>query len=153
MKKLIFLFILISMATVANAQDNEAFVKKSYVILGTYNSYNKALRKSQLFANKLQIPLNLRNLIFDKETNGLTSTEICGCGEKHGYIPRGRYDDGVYISIEHTSGLTPTSKYSKFVIVATSGEESTVQEEYKKIVAKVKKAEILTYSVYLGCMH
>lgn len=151
MKAIISIFFLI-LASHAFSQNENSFTKKTFIVLEESVNYSKALRRSQRWANYLQIPLDLRSLTPDSE-RGLTSNQLCDCGENHGYIPRGRFDDGIYISIEHSSGYSEAGSRNRYFIVAYIGDESSGAEQYDQIKAKCKKAQIRTFKIYQGCMH
>ena len=134
-----------------NADIAEQTVEKSFLIIQSTKSYNKALKKAQLACNKLGITLNLRNLYADKE-KGLTTNEVCGCGEKHGYLPRGRFDDGKFISIEYSSaykGFTP----GYYMVIVASGDREELNTYLPKVKKHYKDAYIKNTSIYMGCMY
>lgn len=134
------------------AQDEiDMTMEKSFIVVGSAKKYKKALRKAQKAANKLVIPIDLRGMINDSD-HGLTSNEICGCGEKHGYHPRGRYDDGKYISIEYSSaydGFTP----GFYLIIVASGVTEDISPLLEEIQLKIKNAQLKSTRIYMGGMH
>src|SRR5262245_31927123 len=80
-------------------------VRKSFVILKSTPSYADARALAAAAAERLAIRLDLRDLVPDG-TVGLTfSQDACTneFGEFPCYVPRGRWDDGVYVSVEHSS--------------------------------------------------
>lgn len=95
--------------------------------------------------------MNLRNCYKDNE-NGLTSSEVCGCGEKHGYIPRGRYDNGEYISIEYSSSFENFTQ-GFYIVVISSGEAKEVEKLLPMAKKYSKDAYAKKSDVYMGCMH
>ncbi len=126
-------------------------VSKSFLIIKSTKNYSSALNKAQLACNKLGTTLNLRNLSEDKE-EGLSTSETCGCGTNHGYLPRGRYDDGQYISIEYSSafeGFTP----DYYMVVVASGERATLKKYLPEVQKHYKLAYIKDTDVYMGCLH
>lgn len=143
------LFLLLCANTFAQTEDQSISI--SYIIIGESKSYDSALRKAQKASNKLVIPLNLRNYYGDKE-NGLKTSEICECGENHGYIARGRYDHGTYISVEHSKGFNSFEKNTYLIIIA-SGSEADVHPQLNKTLLIYNKAYIFQENVYMGCMH
>ena len=129
----------------------EPYVQKSFLIVMSTKNYDRALSKAQKVANTLVVPLNLRNIIKDPE-GGLTSNEVCGCGEQHGYIPRGRADDGKYISIEYSTayqGFTP----GYYMVVVASGQRNELEDLLPTVQKHYKDAYIKNAEVYMGCMH
>ncbi len=146
MKAILILAIALA-SFIINAQE----VSKSFLIVSSTKNYNAALKSAQRAANEMGIPLNLRNCYKDKE-EGLTSSEVCGCGEKHGYIPRGRGDDGAYISIEFSSSYANFAP-DYYIVVVSSGEEENVKSLLPKAKAFNNSAYIKKSNVYMGCMH
>jgi len=132
------------------------WVEKSFIIILSTKSYSEAKKMAENASKNLKIKLDLRGLIPNKEL-GLTLKEA-ECKESAFYypcyVPRGRWDNGEYISIEHSSaykGFQP----DYYIVIATSAEKDNTslkdkEKEIKKIIpdAYLKKA-----SVYMGCMH
>ncbi len=144
-------FLLVLLNSFAFSQYEGDFETKSFTIIISTKSYRSALRKAQEAANKLVIPMDLRSLTPDKE-QGLTSNEVCGCGEKHGYISRGRYEDGKYISIEYSSAFEGFSK-GYYIVVVQSGYHDALNETLPSIKKQYKDAYIKDSEVYMGCSH
>jgi hypothetical protein len=135
----------------ALSQDIEQSNKKSFLIILATKNYSKALKRAQLACNDLGITLNLRNM-YRKPEGGLTSSEVCGCGERHGYVPRGRFDDGEYISIEYTDQFN-SFEDGYYIVVVSSGARSEVEEFLPKVQKHFDHAYIKDDYVHLGCMH
>lgn len=152
MKFILTFFSMLTFASVSIGQEQEMYAEKHYVVLGEYRSYSKSLKKAQKYANQIPAPLNLRNLIPDPEV-GLTSNEVCECGEKHGYISRGRYDDGTYISIEFSKGLYEQETDGYYVVVLYSGSSVEAIQICDESREKIKKIKVIKGKVYMGCMH
>lgn len=144
-------FILSLFVFVITVHLNAQEVTKSLLIVNSTKSYSSALKTAQSVANKMVIPLNLRNCYEDKE-QGLASFEVCGCGEAHGYIPRGRSDDGEYVSIEFSSAYGNFSP-GYYIVVLSSGESDKVKTLLPKAKEFNKSAYIKKSNVYMGCMH
>ncbi|MBN4071289.1 hypothetical protein JYT72_02145 [Crocinitomix catalasitica] len=132
--------------------ESEDFTTKSFLIIRSSKSYNRALKKAQLACNKLGLTLDLRNMYKDQRLNGLTSSEICECGAWHGYFPRGKDDDGNYISIEYSSRY-PTFAEGYFIVIVSSGDRSDVESVFSKVREHYPDAYIKDEDVFLGCMH
>lgn len=152
MKSMKFLSILIIVITCFTYNTvNGQTRKTSFLIIKSTKNYNSALKKAQVASNKLGWTLNLNGNYKDKK-NGLTNSDICDCGVNHGYIPRGRYDAGNYVSIEFSSAYEGFTK-GYYIVVVSSGEREKVQS----ILAKVQKHYIDAYikdtDIYVGCMH
>lgn len=73
-------------------------VEKSFLILYSGKNYDIAVDFTKKVSINLVSKLDLRSLSpHHGFTVGLTSELIYGCGQNHGYIPRGRFDDGNYM--------------------------------------------------------
>ena len=90
MRKIILIFII---CLTYPLQAQEPISKKSFLIIYSSKNYNSALKIATDARKKLNLEINLRGYYEDKE-NGLKTDSVCGCGEIHEYIPRGRFDDG-----------------------------------------------------------
>lgn len=149
--RLLLICLALCLVNASFAQEGDQFESKSFLIVLSTKSYNGALKKAQLACNELGYTLDLRNMYADKE-NGLTSSEVCGCGEQHGYLPRGRGDDGNYISIEYSDYFNGFSK-GYYIIVVASGDREEVQSILPAVQEHYKDAYIKNAEVYMGCMH
>ena len=149
MKLLSILIIALACLTtnIANAQTQ----KTSFLIIKSTKNYNSALKKAQLASKELGWTLDLGGNFQDKE-DGLTNNEICGCGNDHGYIPRGRYDSGNYVSIEYSSAFEGFSK-GYYVVMVSSGDREKVESVLIKVKTYYKDAYIKDADVWIGCMH
>lgn len=149
MKNLILIFTLLSASFSFGQEDG--FIDQSFLIIISTKNYQSALKKAQLACNDLGIPLNLNGNFASKEY-GLDNNTVCGCGEQHGYIPRGRGENGNYISIEYSSSyenFTP----GYYIVVVSSGDKKDVKEFLPKAKKHFKDAYMKTSRVYMGCMH
>jgi hypothetical protein len=126
-------------------------ITNSYLILQSTISYSAAVHTAKQVSEELDIPLDYRGYVFDFK-QGLKSTETCGCGAVHEYIPRGRNDNGVYVSIEHTNSFTEfTDGY--YIVVAASGKRKDLKPMLAKAQEFQKNAYIKDAEVYIGCLH
>jgi hypothetical protein len=126
-------------------------VNNSYLILQSTKSYSAAMHTAKQASAKLGLPIDNRGNVFEFK-DGLKDTTICGCGETHGYVPRGRFDDGNYISIEHTNSFTEfTNGY--YIAVAASGDRQQLKPLLPKAKEFLADAYIKDAEVYIGCMH
>ncbi len=66
------------------------------------------------------------------------------------YVPRGRYDDGIYISIEYSNSYE-NFKDGYYIVIAASGDD--VKEYLKPVKEVVKDAYVKSSKVYIGCLH
>ncbi|MDH5632143.1 MAG: hypothetical protein OEZ10_04030 [Gammaproteobacteria bacterium] len=135
----------------------EQSIKKQLVILQSTKNYNEALRTAKLASKTLKLKLDLRGLDHNDATGLTFSKEVCDGEGGFGYpcyIARGRYDDGDYVSIEHSSAYSEFSN-GFFIVVASShpkgsNEVTSVLELTRK---HFKDSYAKTSMVYMGCMH
>lgn len=134
----------------------EATTRVEFVIVKSTGSYDEARRIAVDAAKRLRVPMKLRDLA-PVSKGGLSFPEaVC---EKNGwdapcYVARGRFDDGVYVSIEHTSGY-PEFRPNLYIVVVASGRKGTAL--IKKTARDAKKvfpdAYMRVAQVYMGCIH
>lgn len=134
-----------------DSSSDEMTVKKSFLIIMSTKNYQNALKYANEAVTNLNDSLNLRTMVPDS-LEGLTTTATCECGENHGYIPRGRYDDGAYISIEYSNYFDGFAEGFYMVIVA-SGNKADLVKKQQKVMKYYTDAYIKTTTVYMGCMH
>ena len=144
-----------------SAQDDEfdessLWAERSFVIVGTTENYDAAIEIASDASYHLDLLLDLRELSPDS-TIGLTwSPEICdGTGWEHPcYVARGRFDNGVYISIEHSSAYEGFAE-GYYIVVMASGmpNSSIVRQSLNKAREFVADAYLKTTKVYMGCLH
>jgi len=133
------------------AQPDDHFVSKGFLIILTTKDYDGALKRAEEASQKLNLDLELRGLYPDEEM-GLDTDEQCGCGEWHGYIARGRYDDGQYVSIEYTNFYNSFAE-GYYIVIIGSGDRKELKPLLKKAKVHYKDAYIKNSDVYIGCMH
>ena len=154
MKKilLVVLFLCINSFAEDTNTEVEMFVDKSFLIAKSTTSYKEAKSFSEKISKTLGIGINYRRLTFNKSEFLSFSKEECTQNgwEYPCYEPRGRYDDGEYISIEHTNWYDEFSN-GYYIVVVASGKDAP------KTLLKVKKhysdAYVKKAKVYMGCMH
>jgi hypothetical protein len=140
----------------ANVGPPTDVVPKSFVILKATPSYADARSIAATAAEELALRLNLRELA-PHATLGLSFPEdTCESefGEFPCYVPRGRFDDGVYISIEH-SGSYEGMGDGEYLVVLASGapHDRAVRAALRRAKPTFPAAVIKTTPVYLGCIH
>ena len=127
-------------------------VQKQFLIVKSTKSYQEAKAFAKKISKQTGIPLNLQNLSYDKENLLTLPKDVC---EDNGfefpcYWARGRYDDGVYVSIEHSSAYEEF-RNGYYIVMVASGEN--IKEILKKVKKVVKDAYIKTSKIYMGCVH
>ncbi len=143
-------------------QDVECYAVKDFLIIYTTKDYASALSTAQKASKSLNIKLDLRNLKPDKDTlQGLTlPADTClaisrryDSEDSSCYYARGKFDDGIYISIEYSNQYLGFSRGYYIVMAGSSGDKSTnnLDATLKKIKAKYPDAYIKKSKVYMCC--
>ena len=144
--------IFINAENIDNIIENATVTKKFLIIKSTTN-YSEAKEYAKKIAKKSDIKLDLRGLSFNEKIHLTFDERFCtddGMGEYPCYLPRGRYDDGEYISIEHSSSYSGfTNGY--YIVMVASGED--IQSSLEKIKKIVSDAYVKSDEVYMGCIH
>ena len=120
-----------------------------FLIAKSTKDYNEAKREAINLSKKLNITLNLRDLQFNKKSFLSFDRKICedNLYDYPCYMPRGRYDDGEYISIEHTNSYKDF-KDGYYMIVVASGID--LDNILKKVKKSVKDVYIKSTNIYMG---
>ncbi|MBP9143768.1 MAG: carboxypeptidase regulatory-like domain-containing protein [Thermoanaerobaculia bacterium] len=135
----------------------EGWVPVGFVVLKSTSDYGEARRVVDVAAQRLDIPVDLRKVEYDPE-HGLTfPRDVC---EADGgfpypcYVARGRYDAGVYLSIERSDAYRANDSGCFSVIVA-SGDPSSPElaAALKQVRVEYPDAYVKSEKVYHGCIH
>ena len=149
-----FLFIFLAAITEFGfAQNEQAFVEKSFVIIQSTKSYDAAKRNAEKAAMQLKLKLDLRGLKPSKKT-GLTFSKA-DCENDGGYpcyMARGRYDDGDYVSIDWSDEFDQFAK-GYYIVLIYSGNKQGAGKILQKARSVFKDAYNKRAKVYVGCMH
>jgi hypothetical protein len=70
----------------------------------------------------------------------------------HWYFPRGRGDDGRYLSIEYSNGYKEFAK-GYYIVIAESGEKGSMKESLKDVKRYYKDSYLKKAKIYMGCLH
>lgn len=134
------------------SQERDAFmVSTGFMIILSTKDYSEAFKKAEEASALLKLELKL-NGNFPGKKGGLDNDEVCECGIQHGYIARGRYDAGMYVSIEHTNSYEQfTDGY--YIVVVGSGKRTELNKYLIAIKKQYPTAYIKNSDVYVGCMH
>lgn len=134
------------------AQEQEALIDKGFLILHSTTDYDAALATVHKASTALDLEINLRDY-YASET-GLQTNVVCDCGILHGYVPRGRWDDGNYLSIEYSNAFKGFAKGYYMVVAASADKKNkAMRQTLKKAKKYYPDAYIKNTTVYLGCMH
>ncbi len=156
MKKLSILLLLFFLSFQIKAQEESQTEKKGFLIVSAGKNYEAMKKIASQVATKLDFKLDLRDLEYNK-TEGLSfPKDTC---EAHGfefpfYLPRGRWDDGNYVSIEYTNAYEGFTPKLYILIVASYSKNSPKLKETLKTVKKQYKYAYIKYAdIYQGCIH
>ena len=130
----------------------------AFVIAASEKSYSQAVLKAASLSEKSGIVYNTNGVNFDpkhKDDNGGLTYPKHQCESNNWgypcYVSRGRWDDGLYITVEYSSaiqGFTP----GLYVVIAASGQKDTLVPSLNTVKHFVPDAYMKTASVYIGCM-
>jgi hypothetical protein len=136
--------------------NDDAMVDKEFVILRSSPSFDEAKRVAEEAASRIGLQLNLRGVSQHVGTGLTFSKDECESGEFEYpcYVARGRYDDGVYVSVEW-SGAYSSFAQNQYVVVAASGAPGAAEVRNTLETARrgYPDAYVKTTKVYMGCMH
>lgn len=156
MKKLFSVLLLILFIQGATANEVDDMIKKQsieveFLIIDSTKDYNEAKQFLYEASKKLNIRIDLRGLTFHKSNHLTHDKDTCkNYGGYPCYLPRGRYDDGEYLSIEHTNSYDSfTDGY--YIVVASSG--NSVKKSSLKVKSILKQTYIKKENIYMGSMY
>ena len=127
--------LLAALAAPATAETGECepdpWIPIAFVILRSTPDYAEARRVAERAASRLGIPLNLRGLIHDPAHGLAWRKEECdqdGLSPFPCYLARGRFDPGVYMSVERSDAYA-SFRPGYFIVIAASGEPGSADVE------------------------
>jgi hypothetical protein len=146
----------LTIVTAASPDRDPDVVRKSFVILKATPSYAEARALAVAAAEKLAIRLDLRDLQPDAGVGLTFSRDACDdeFGEFPCYVPRGRWDDGVYLSVEHSSSYHGFDE-GQYVVMLASGSprDRAIGAAARRAKSQFPDVIVKTAPVYLGCIH
>ena len=134
----------------------EPFVDKEFVIVRSTPSFEEARQSAVTAAANLGVRLDLRGLSPHERTGLTFSSEVCTRGDfpYPCYVPRGRWDDGTYVSVEWSNGY---ESFSKGLYVVTVVSDVPGSAKTSRMLAAARRVYPDAYAkrvkVYVGCMH
>jgi hypothetical protein len=159
-RSVILASLLVIPCIVASAADHDArkppFVDKEFVILKSTPSFEEATRSAAQAASKLGVELNLRGLSPNLRTGLTFSKQECTRSSVPYpcYVPRGRGDDGTYVSVEWSSKYQVFAKGLYVVMIASDVAGSS---ETRRVLEMARSVYPHAYAervkVYVGSMH
>ena len=143
--------------------NSDCYAEKDFLIITSAKEYQHALLVAQQASRTLNVKLDLRNLIPDTDTLIGLTLPVDSClkysreyerEDSNCYFARGRWDDGIYISIEYSNEYYSFSK-GYFIVMVGSGfkNDPNLITTLKKIKTKYTDAYIKTSKVYMCCTH
>ena len=135
----------------------DPWVEVGFLVIRSTPDYADARRTAEAASRKLGIRLDLRGLVHDA-THGLTwPKEECDKDPLYPfpcYTARGRFDPGVYLSIERSDAYR-SFRPGYFIVIAASGEPGSVElrDSLKAAKSEFPDAYLKSEKVYHGCMH
>jgi hypothetical protein len=163
MKFLCALLLAIPLVSFGQADNPQAYIKKYFLLIQSTKNYDSALVTARAAARQLAIKLDLRDLIPVKDKFVGLSMPKDSCrkyAEEEGgddypcYMARGRWDEGVYISIEYSTAYKEFREGYYIVVVASSVEkDQQLMATLQKVKTKYPDAYVRMSKVYMGCMH
>ena len=141
---------------VASKPTSQEIEKKAFVILGIFPSFENAKSEASAASASLSLHFDNRGLTPNKKTGLTFSRSECQESEFDYpcYIPRGRFDDGIWLSVEFSSAYEGLPK-GRYIIIVASGspDDPLIPFALKKVKAVYRESRILIAPVYLGCIH
>ncbi|MCJ8290809.1 MAG: hypothetical protein HRT58_14285 [Crocinitomicaceae bacterium] len=152
MKKSFYLIIALFVAQFSFSQDDYvSHIDRSFLIIASSIDFEAAQKTALKAKNKLGLDYPT-SIYYPDESEGFKTDEVCGCGEVHGYFPRGGYDGGNYVSIEYSSGYDGFAE-GYYIVIVSSGQKAAVQKELSKVKKHFAQAYIKNSEIYVGCRH
>jgi hypothetical protein len=135
----------------------DPWIRVGFLIVRSTSDYAEARRVAERASSQLELPLDLRGLVYEPP-HGLTwPREQCEKDPLYPYpcyVARGRFDPGVYLSVERSDAYATFTR-GLFIVIAASGEPGS--PELTSALARVREAYPDAYvkqeRVYHGCMH
>lgn len=152
MKKSFHLIFALLLVQFSFAQNNyESFIDQSFLIIASSTDFDSAQKTAQIAKRKLGLDYP-PSIYYPDKSEGFKTDEACGCGEIHGYFPRGGYDNGNYVSIEFSSGYEGFAE-GYYIVIVSNGEKELVQKELPNVKKHFTQAYIKNSEIYIGCRH
>ena len=153
--------VLLLLPLVAGAQEpSEADAKwiehKEFVIVGSAGTFAEATRLASDASIALGLMKDLRGLAENKEIGLTFPKEECARNnwDYPCYLPRGRFDDGIWVSVEHSTGYKGFSRGLYIVIAASASVgDPMIKIALQRAKKEYPKAYAKRAPVYMDCIH
>ncbi len=135
----------------------DEWADKSFLIIHSTHNYKEARGVAEESSKKLGLELKLRDLLENSKIGLTFPKDICKDNdwEYPCYIARGRYDDGLYVSVEYSNAYSGFAEGLYIVIVLGDFKSSDqyLLETLRKAKMYYPDAYVKSTKVYLGCIH
>ena len=145
-----------SVTSAAECDAQNPYRDKEFVIVKTTPSFKEATETAAKAAAELGIALNQRGLSPNLRTGLTLSKEECARNDVPYpcYVPRGRFDDGTYVSVEWSSEYEVFARALYVVMMASHAPGS---KETPRALEAARRYYPTAYTrrvrIYVGCMH
>ncbi len=134
--------------------ERSQYVEKSFIIIASTKNLKEAISMEKKAEHLTGIPFHKAKDEIDT-LNGGNDTCKAYAFQYPCYDPRGRYDDGIFFSIESSNYYDGGFTKDLFIIMAGSGPKEN--QELKTTLIKVKQyfpdSYIKNTKIYMGCNH
>jgi hypothetical protein len=155
MKTLLTITITFSVFFSYSQEDYNPTQKVGFIYIYSGDDFETTQTFMYQAADSLDIDID-NSRLYDDEL-GLTDTITCGCGLRHGYLKRGRYDEGEYVSIELSNDydLDEELEADRYLVVVASFPvpDEALSKRISAIRVKYPDAKYFEADIYIGCMH
>lgn len=150
---LLFLFSICCFLGATQTSGEGPYLKVDFLIIKSTPDYQEAIKFADKAKVNLDLPFQGKEDCVPDSAEGYVCYWECGCGETHeGYLSRGRYDAGNYVSIEHSFGYTEFTS-GLYMVMVSSGETQAVKSYLEQAKKFYPDAYIKSATVYVGCLH
>lgn len=154
-KTIIFIFLIIFGLQTFGQNDNQ-FADISFLIIASTKNIDEAFSIAKTASQKTGLKFRDNKLHADKSIGATFPADTCKVNgfEFPCYVARGRFDDGIYLSVEYSDGFNNFQK-GLFIVIAASGDKNNAdfKSAFKKVKQTYPKSYIKQTNVFLGCIH
>ncbi len=127
--------------------------RKQFMIAGTFRSFRAGSAHAQRLAERTGLEYRSQTTLTE-HGSPTYSRDVCAdngwtypC-----YVPRGRWDDGVYVSVEPTDGYRGMQP-GYFIVVVASGLEEEIVEARQVLAGHRISTFVKGAPIWMGCIH
>jgi hypothetical protein len=135
--------------------ESDAWIPVGFLIIRSTSDYVEAQSIADQASKNLGLRLDLRGLVYDSQYGLTLPREDCEPEYSFPcYFARGRFDAGVYLSVERSDAYA-SFRPGLFIVIAASGEPAS--KEFTSSLTSVRgeypDAYVKEVKVYHGCVH